>query len=527
MYLENRVFGTDVEYGISERYIGNKNGGQRDIAPSTIETVLRDFIPDKRVGQWTVNGSRYYQDHAHAEGCTPEVDSIVDGLAHERIIERKIRNAFEAWEQGPGKGRVVTVTKGTSDGVRLWGAHNSIQSEREAWSAYGHSDPEYVMNHPAFKLLGMFLGSCDIFLGSGAIVGDLDEDYKLSLSERGALLTHDVHMDTVDRKPVLNMRDEALGNQERFVRLHVVKLDANLSDWAQLMKWGMLMLIAGCAEEKIFPGWEDLDLRTGDLKNLSRHVALDTTCSQPFTFAAGQTMTAVDIQEQIYQAAIDLSERVDVGDELRWVLDEWGKAIVDVRQSPLLLRNRVDWGVHHQMIGRKLEEYGNEPDEANLTGLAHRRVRAVSVGFRQLTTKRVNKAGQPVPDGPTALRTSEKGWGGYEPLRQLLKQRRFEKLVAERESSPPPTTRARLRGEFINRLADRGDISVRDWDSAAVYIKNYCGAVHFPDDPRVSEVPGFSALLDEILRAEAMTYELAKKLGITASASEFRSGLAI
>lgn len=489
------MFGTEMEYGASSRAADDGSGRQTDISDSSITHVLHHYLPNGivRLNTMSSNGGRIYNDHSHPEYATPTTTSIWELLAIELGSEEIIRDAFEDWEEAVGNGRVVAINKRVMSDRQSWGYHSSFMFDRRAIADYGSMDRSELMRNPAFKMLGLHLATANLFVGSGGIYGNDDKGYQYVVAQKAMHVTEDFHPDTVSHKPVVNLRDEALADRERFGRLHITSQDANISPWASLMKWGMSVLVIGCMEEGIFPGWQ-FDLKEGSLCRLAWHVAMDTTCKEPFEFADGKTATALEVQEEMHAAAVLLGKRVELSNELLWVLTEWDKAIADMQQGPDALKNRTDWVARKHMIDRRMAQY-DMPDKQGRVGVAHAKARALDLSFDRLTTRRLSL--------PDTFRSTI--WKQYMPPRAVIEHYK---------TSPPTDTRAVLIARFVKNFKpyDEQGNAHASWDEGVVSTRGIRAVIRYPGDPRETESPDLDLLIHATADPDNMTAEVVRRL---------------
>src|SRR5436853_6665666 len=95
--MDRRIFGIENEYGVTCTF-----RGQRRLSP---EEVAR--YPFRRVGSWgrssnvcLENGARLYLDvGSHPEYATPECDSLLDLVTHDKAGERILESLLGSAEQ--------------------------------------------------------------------------------------------------------------------------------------------------------------------------------------------------------------------------------------------------------------------------------------------------------------------------------------------------------------------------------------------------------------------------------------------
>src|SRR5437899_5645058 len=96
--MDRRIFGLETEYGVTCTY-----KGQRRLSPDEVARYLF-----RRVVSWgrsssvfLRNGARLYLDvGSHPEYATPECDSIVDLVTHDKAGERTLEGLLQDAERG-------------------------------------------------------------------------------------------------------------------------------------------------------------------------------------------------------------------------------------------------------------------------------------------------------------------------------------------------------------------------------------------------------------------------------------------
>src|SRR5213080_5568145 len=114
--VDRRIFGLENEYGVTCTF-----RGQRRLSPDEVARYLF-----RRVVHWgrssnvfLENGARLYLDvGSHPEYATPECDSILDLVTHdkagERILEQLLGSAEQRWREEGSRG-VIYLFKNNTD----------------------------------------------------------------------------------------------------------------------------------------------------------------------------------------------------------------------------------------------------------------------------------------------------------------------------------------------------------------------------------------------------------------------------
>ena len=166
-------------------------------------------------------------------------------------------------------------------------------------------------------------------------------------------------VDTMQRRPLVNSRDEPHADRNRYRRLHLIVGDANMSEWQTAMKVGMTRLVLGSLYARPEPVVELEDpVRT--IREISRaqNGRVSVRCRN------GRTMTADEILS-CYR------ERLDgiLTEEDRWIVAEWDQALQDYQADPHRLRDRVDWVAKSELLEWAAQEMDLAPGDPGLQSL--------------------------------------------------------------------------------------------------------------------------------------------------------------
>jgi proteasome accessory factor A len=167
-----------------------------------------------------------------------------------------------------------------------------------------------------------------------------------------------------------------------------------------------------------------------------REVSHDPTGRRKVRLANGREASALEIQQEYLEKALDFVDRRGADAITTRVLDLWRRTIEAISTGDLSLVDReIDWVIKHRLIERYRAKHG--------LALSSPRVAQIDLAYHDVNRNR--------------------------GLYYLLERRGEVERVArdldifEAKSVPPQTTRARLRGEFIKRAQEkRRDFTV-DW----------------------------------------------------------------
>ncbi len=366
------------------------------------------------------NGARFYNDHAHPEYSTPECTTLREIVAQDKAGERIVAECARRRNLKLPDGQEVRLFKNNTDFVgHSYGCHDNYLMRR---------------NLPWERIVrGMlpFLVTRQIFAGAGKMGIEREsaagEPGVYQISQRADFFSVLVSIDTMNRRPLVNTRDEPHADPSKYRRFHVIIGDANMSEWATAVKIGTTALVLDLIERNVAPPLE-LAQPIEAVKAISR----DQSCAWIAELKDGRKISAVDIQRLYLDAAKRHLNHED--GEIVWLLAEWEQALDDLERDVALVKNRVDWVAKKFLLAELQEEEKLSWSDPWL--------QAIDLEYHSVLP----------------------GHGLYY---ELLKQGAMRRVVSEEEIkaailNPPETTRAYFRGRSVARF-NRAIESVQ-WD---------------------------------------------------------------
>jgi proteasome accessory factor PafA2 len=349
------------------------------------------------------NGARFYHDHGHPEYSTPECRSLRELIAHDKAGERIVWMAAQAYAQKTG--RAVSIFKNNIDYHGMsYGCHENYLVKRE------------LSFERLMAGLIPFLVTRVVFAGAGRVGGEQTwVDYQLS--QRADFFTELCSVDTLDRRPLINSRDEPHADERLYRRLHIICGDANLSEYATALKVGTTALVIATLEAGYGP--------PGTLKDpikALRELSRDTSYRWLVELEEEGTISALDVQRAYLRAAEELWRHRD--EETDWLLREWEAVLDDLEADPRRCADRLDWVAKRELLQAFLEsEKLSWRDEV---------VQSLDLEYHALDPQR-------------SLFVELQNQGA---MRRLVTEEDIARALAE----PPPDTRALIRGLCIKRF---------------------------------------------------------------------------
>jgi proteasome accessory factor A len=273
------------------------------------------------------NGARFYNDHAHPEYCTPECGTIEELVTHDRAGERILARCARKLSEERG-GTVRLYKNNTDFRGHSYGTHENYLLPRSLpWEKLARGIQAFLVTRQIFAGAGKFaVEEEDRFVGPG-----------FQISQRSDFFSELQSVDTMQRRPIINTRDEPHANPELYRRFHVILGDANMSPFATRLKVGVTELVLEALTRN--PKWRSPVL--ADPLRVLREISRDPKFHWHFSLHDGSGSGAIAVQREYWQAArayCDLSDPAKAA-----VHADWGKVLTDLEADPMRCRNRLDW----------------------------------------------------------------------------------------------------------------------------------------------------------------------------------------
>ncbi|MBJ6647021.1 Pup--protein ligase [Streptomyces sp. BSE7F] len=420
--MDRRIFGLENEYGVTCTF-----RGQRRLSPDEVARYLF-----RRVVSWgrssnvfLRNGARLYLDvGSHPEYATPECDNVTELVTHDKAGERILEGLLVDAERRLHE-------EGIAGDVYLF--KNNTDS---AGNSYGCHENYLVARHGEFSRLAdiliPFLVTRQLLCGAGKVL-QTPRGAVYCVSQRAEHIWEGVSSATTRSRPIINTRDEPHADAERYRRLHVIVGDSNMSETTMLLKVGATDLVLRMIEA----GTVMRDLTLENPIRAIREVSHDITGRRKVRLASGREASALEVQREYYEKAVDFCERRGIRTgTVDQVLELWGRTLDAIESEDLdRIGTEIDWVMKYKLLERYRAKH-------NMT-MSHPRVAQIDLAYHDIHRRR----------------------GLYYLLENKGQAARIcdDLKIFEGKSVPPQTTRARLRGDFIRRAQEqRRDFTV-DW----------------------------------------------------------------
>jgi proteasome accessory factor A len=419
--VERRIFGLENEYGVTCTL-----RGQRRLSPDEVARYLF-----RRVVSWgrssnvfLANGARLYLDvGSHPEYATPECDSIYDLVVHdkagERILEGLLTGAEQRLREEGIRGVIYLFKNNTDSAGNSYGCHeNYLTSRRDDFAHYA-------------EVLIPFLVTRQIYAGAGKVL-QTARGAIFSIAQRAEHIWEGVSSATTRSRPIINTRDEPHADAERYRRLHVIVGDSNMSEYTNFLKVGSCAVLLRMLEDP------SVVLRDMTLENpirAIREISHDMTCRRKVRLANGRELSALDIQREYLDRALRYADAKGLPPLEDQALHMWEHCMTMIEDDPLKLEREIDWVIKYRLLEAYREKH-------QLT-LADPKIALMDLQYHDVNRER-------------------------SVFYKLQAHNMVERMCTDADietaiETPPQTTRARLRGEFIKRAKEKRRDYTVDW----------------------------------------------------------------
>jgi proteasome accessory factor A len=419
--MQRRIFGIETEFGVTCTF-----HGQRRLSPDEVARYLF-----RRVVSWgrssnvfLRNGSRLYLDvGSHPEYATAECDDLAQLVTHDKAGERILEDLLVDAERrlaDEGIGGDIFLFKNNTD---------------SAGNSYGCHENYLVARAGEFSriadVLLPFLVTRQLVCGAGKVL-QTPRGAVYCLSQRAEHIWEGVSSATTRSRPIINTRDEPHADAERYRRLHVIVGDSNMSEVTTLLKVGTANLVLEMVEE----GVAFRDFTLDNPIRAIREISHDLTGRRGVRLAGGREASALDIQREYYARAADHIARRGSDPLTDRVMELWDRTLRAVERQDLgLIDREIDWAIKHRLVERYRAKHRMD--------LSNPRIAQLDLAYHDI----------------------RRGRGLFDLLQRkaLVDRVTDDGEIEAAKDTPPATTRAKLRGDFIAAAQAAGRDFTVDW----------------------------------------------------------------
>ena len=419
--MQRRIFGIETEFGVTCTF-----HGQRRLSPDEVARYLF-----RRVVSWgrssnvfLRNGSRLYLDvGSHPEYATAECDDLVQLVTHDKAGERILEDLLVDAERrlaDEGIGGDIFLFKNNTD---------------SAGNSYGCHENYLVTRAGEFSriadVLLPFLVTRQLICGAGKVL-QTPRGAVYCLSQRAEHIWEGVSSATTSSRPIINTRDEPHADAERYRRLHVIVGDSNMAEPTTLLKVGSANLVL----EMIEQGVQFRDFSLDNPIRAIREISHDLTGRRTVRLAGGKEASALDIQREYYERAVEHVAKRAPDPMAERVLELWGRTLDAVEAEDLSKIDReIDWAIKYRLMERYQAKHDMD--------LSNPRIAQLDLAYHDI----------------------RRGRGIFDLLQRKDQVERVtdDSEIEAAKDTPPQTTRAKLRGDFIAAAQAAGRDFTVDW----------------------------------------------------------------
>ncbi|MDX3661008.1 proteasome accessory factor A [Lentzea waywayandensis] len=419
--MQRRIFGIETEFGVTCTF-----HGQRRLSPDEVARYLF-----RRVVSWgrssnvfLRNGSRLYLDvGSHPEYATAECDDLAQLVTHDKAGERILEDLLVDAERrlaDEGIGGDIFLFKNNTD---------------SAGNSYGCHENYLVARAGEFSriadVLLPFLVTRQLICGAGKVL-QTPRGAVYCLSQRAEHIWEGVSSATTRSRPIINTRDEPHADAERYRRLHVIVGDSNMSEVTTLLKVGSANLVL----EMIEQGVQFRDFSLDNPIRAIREISHDLTGRRTVRLAGGKEASALDIQREYFEKAVEHCAKRSPDPMAERVLELWGRTLDAVEAQDLTKIDReIDWAIKNRLMNRYMEKHNMD--------LSNPRIAQIDLAYHDI----------------------RRGRGVFDLLQRKGQVERVtdDGEIEAAKDTPPQTTRAKLRGDFIAAAQAAGRDFTVDW----------------------------------------------------------------
>jgi len=281
------------------------------------------------------NGARFYNDHAHPEYCTPECGTLQELVEQDASGDALLIDCARAIGQ-QSDNPVLLYKNNTDFRGHSYGCHENYLLPRSLpWNRLADG-------------MQAFLVTRQIFCGAGKYGWEEEDRFVqagFQIAQRSDFFSELQSVDTMQRRPLINTRDEPHADPAKHRRFHVIIGDANLSPFATYLKVGTAAMVLQALVNGVPP--ERIPRLADPLAALPA-ISRDPQWKWRVHTAGGRATTAVEIQRAYLTLVKEFAP--PVGAEWRQLIEAWDEVLNDLERDPLSTADRLDWSAKYRLI---------------------------------------------------------------------------------------------------------------------------------------------------------------------------------
>ncbi|MDQ6912955.1 MAG: proteasome accessory factor PafA2 family protein [Verrucomicrobiota bacterium] len=370
--------------------------------PLTFEEIKSDLVLS--------NGARFYNDHAHPEYSTPECTTLRELVAQEKAGERILAECARRRNQKLPNEQELRLYKNNTDFVgHSYGCHDNYLMSRDlSWNRIVSGVLPFLITRQIFAGAGKMGVEAESAAGQPGLY---------QISQRADFFSVLVSIDTMNKRPLVNTRDEPHADTSKYRRFHVIIGDSNMSEWATAVKIGTTALVLELIERGLAP---QLDI--AQPIDATKAISRDQHYDWIIELRDGRKVSAIEVQ-RLYLRAVQKAGLTSSAED-DWLVREWENILNDLERDVSLTRDRVDWVAKKFLLSALQESEGIAWSDPWL--------QAIDLEYHNIAPE-------------------------YGLYYELLRQGSMRRFVDEEEIkgaifAPPETTRAYFRGRSVAKF---------------------------------------------------------------------------
>ena len=296
-------------------------------------------------------------------------------------------------------------------------------------------------------------------VGAGDLREDEDGTTKYLISSRADRMQDAVSAATTRSRPIINTRDEPLGDASSYRRLHVIVGDTNVAEPTTALKVASADLVLGAVEQ----GVDLSDLELANPMEAIRVISKDLVGQAMLDLKDGRQMSAAQIQTEVLERVLKRTDTESLSELYSYLVDLWHRAITAYSNGDW---SSIDTEIDYAIKKRLLDSY----------------VARSGVSVSDPRVARLVLAYHDITDAGLAQKMEKSG---------LMRRLTTPEQVAGAVTTPPLSTRASLRGSVIQAARQaRRDLGV-DWVNLRLDGRGVQISLQDPfatEDPRVDDL---------------------------------------
>lgn len=471
--MNSTLFGLETEYAFTPYDYDGKVLSRTVYSGRLVRLASRHYpslVGRDKQDLYLGNGSRWLVDSGlgliNLEYSTPECTGPEELIAHVRAGDRIVAELARDLERRQSKLHRAFISKTNVD-----------YSENATGSNTSGSHENYLHSAPLAGLAPQILGhlvSRVLYSGGGGF-NDEATHIEFMLSPRVLFLEQVISDGSQSNRAIFSTRQEPLSNS-RYGRLHLICGEGVSLDRSEYLRFGTTALIIRLIDSGFFPG-RGIEL---DPLLAINTVARDIHCREKIGKINGVPASAIDVQRHyLNQVKSQLGQPL-LPDWAGPLCNSWESTLNSLESDPMQLVGILDWPTKLSLYREFAEQKGFDWQE--LTNKENKSPKEIRASLFEFDIQFGNIA----DDGLFATLIHDS-----RPDNKLVTDNAIEEALRK----PPQGTRARIRGEWIERLRQEPEGKVCNWDS--IYDMQGMRSLTFDDPFGLDDVNWINDLKDK------------------------------